>query len=331
MPPTARQPVYDAYWRFAAARQDIFYRRISGQPGPWTDDPILRTFKFCNTYRASDRVSQYLIRHVIHSDRAAGLAPEDVFLRVVLFRLFSKEPTWEALERETGGLRRATLDPERLGKVLDGLRARQPIYTAAFILAPGNGLGHREKHRNHLELVRRMFQPGGLGRDLARARTLSAMFDSLCRWPMIGTFMGYQLAIDLNYTPHLAFSEDSFTVPGPGALRGLRKVFQDFGGLTPQAMIMEMVRRQDAEFERLGIEWRGLFGRRLHAIDCQNLFCEVDKYSRVAFPQLASNRTRIKQTFVPSASQLSLFYPPKWDINDRVALFTGRAAAASPA
>ena len=34
---------------------------------------------------------------------------------------------------------------------------------------------------------------------------------------MIGPFMGYQLAIDLNYSEHLEFSEDEFTMPGPGA------------------------------------------------------------------------------------------------------------------
>ena len=39
----------------------IFELRADGGPGPWTDDPILQRYKFCNTFRASDRVSQYLI------------------------------------------------------------------------------------------------------------------------------------------------------------------------------------------------------------------------------------------------------------------------------
>ena len=55
--------VYDTYWRFAAERQEIFFRRVvrTSQP-PWTADPILAEYKFTNAYRASDRVSQYLIR-----------------------------------------------------------------------------------------------------------------------------------------------------------------------------------------------------------------------------------------------------------------------------
>lgn len=52
------------YWYLAAERQAAFERRVAGQPPPWTDDPILATFKVCNVYRAADRVSQYMIRDV---------------------------------------------------------------------------------------------------------------------------------------------------------------------------------------------------------------------------------------------------------------------------
>ena len=92
--PRPREPVYDAYWRFAAERQAIFHRRLAGDPEPWTTDSILGSYKFCNVYRASDRVSQYLIRNVSYGSAAAGLPAEDVFLRIVLFRLFSREATW---------------------------------------------------------------------------------------------------------------------------------------------------------------------------------------------------------------------------------------------
>lgn len=318
MKPTARPALFDAYWTFAAERQQIFERRANGEAGPWTENPILRRFKFCNTFRASDRVSQYLIRDVIYAPEARELPAEDVFARIVLFRLFSKESTWEALEKATGGVRRETLDVDVLGDVLDELRRSQSIYTAAFILAAHNVYGHPSKHRNHLELVQTMFRPGGLGARLAKARSLAEVFAALTEWPMIGDFMGYQLAVDLNYSEYLDFDENDFTMPGPGALRGLNKVFSDFGGATPQQLIMRMVDSQDDEFSRLGLPWQGLFGRPLHAIDCQSLFCETDKYARAAFPELRSNRSRIKQSFSPSVEPLRLTYPPKWGIGDRV-------------
>lgn len=61
MVPTA---VFDSYWRFAAERQAIFYRRLQGCPRPLTADPVLRAHRFTNAYRVLDRVSQYLIREV---------------------------------------------------------------------------------------------------------------------------------------------------------------------------------------------------------------------------------------------------------------------------
>ncbi len=315
MQPGIRQPVHDAYWRFAAERQRVFHKRASGETRPWTNDPIIASFKFCNVYRASDRVSQYLIRNVIYGPAADGLDPEDVFVRIVLFRLFSKITTWVEIERAAGILRRQSLRTDSLADLLDVVRSRQPIYTSAFILCASNPFGYQSKHRNHLALVREMFRPGRLGRQLVKARSLRQVYESLVDWPMVGPFMGYQLAIDLNYSEYFSFSEDDFTVPGPGAIRGLRKVFSDFGGFTPSLLIMRMVERQEHEFERLGLEWLDLFGRRLHAIDAQGLFCEIDKYSRIAFPNLKSNRTRIKHKFHPTAEPLDLFYPPKWQIN----------------
>ena len=178
-----RQEVYDTYWRLAAERQLIFHRRAAGIAPPWTTDEVMASKKLCNAYRASDRISQYLIRHVIYGDRE--YSPDDVFLRIVLFRLFSKQPTWDLLEQETGGVCRATLDVDRLGDVLARRRESAPIYTAAFILAPP-AYGHAAKHRNHLALVDAMFKPGKLAKDLADAASLQAVFEHLRQWPGFG-------------------------------------------------------------------------------------------------------------------------------------------------
>jgi hypothetical protein len=59
-------------------------------------------------------------------------------------------------------------------------------------------------------------------------------------------------------------------------------------------------------------------GRPLHAIDCQGLFCETDKYCRQAAPELASARKRIKAWFTPTPEPIRLFFPPKWGINNKL-------------
>jgi len=316
--PVARDEVYRTYWWFASERQRIFEERIRGQEPPWTDNAILSTYKFCNSFRASDRVSQFLIRKVIYGSEP--MSTEDMLLRIVLFRLFSRESTWQIIENEVGQLCVATFDPDRIGRRLEReLAAGRPIYTHAFILCANKAFGHDRKHRNHFALLEAMLKKRRLSRELARARSLKDVYEALRAYPLLGPFMAYQLAIDLNYSELIDFSEDDFTVAGPGAERGITKVFADRAGASNEKLIQWMVDHQESECERLGITSPSLFDHRpLHAIDCQGLFCEVDKYARVAFPHLQSNRKAIKATFTASPRPLPLFYPPKWELNDKL-------------
>jgi hypothetical protein len=318
-----RSNVYRAFWQLAAERQRIFFRRLAGDPPPWTDDQVLRQYRFCNAYRASDRVSQYLIRKVIYT--SGDLRPEDTIARIVLFRLFSRPATWELLEGDEP-LSVRTFDPLRLGDALDAeLAAGRTIYTNAFILAATPTFGYRRKHRNHLALVELMLRER-LPLNIARAGSLRDVYELLVDFPMIGPFMAYQLAIDINYSELIDFDESAFTMPGPGALRGIAKVFADTGGASASQMIHWVTGNQEREVERLGLELSTLWGRPLQAIDCQNLFCELDKYARVAFPQLRSERVRIKQRFAPAGPPPAPFYPPKWAINDRIPVVRQRRA-----
>ncbi len=309
---SGRPEVVEAFWNFAAERQEIFYRRVRGEPRPWTCDPVLAEFKFCNVFRASDRVSQFLIREVIYDDRARS--PEDTLLRIILFRLFSRPDTWMDLEQAVGEISVMNFNEASYASALDMIKVRHPIYTAAFILCASAPFGYASKHRNHLALVARMLGDG-LSSRVARAKHMADVFDFLVKYPMIGPFMGYQLAVDINYSELTDFSEDDFTVAGPGALRGIAKMFWDSGGMSAEEVITRMVAEQEEAFESRGLSFAGLFGRRMHAIDVQNLFCEVDKYCRVTFPELRSNRIRIKQRFSPSNQPLRQFYPPKWGID----------------
>lgn len=314
--PNVRAEVYRAYWTFAAERQRIFDARLAGERAPWTDDPILREHRFCNAFRAADRVSQHLIQHAAYGD--AGADADDLFLRIVLHRLFCRSTTWELLESELGAIDARSFDPDAYDAVLTAaLNAGQRLYTGAFILCAGRPYGFERKHRNHLALLDAMLTDG-VPQRVADAGTFAAVYEELRTWPLIGPFMAYQLSIDLNYSELIDFSEDDFVAPGPGAVRGLSKVFIDLNGLSASAAIHWLVDQQAVIEEELGVAPPRLFGRPLHAIDCQNLLCEVDKYCRVAFPDLTSDRSRIKQRFVADPTPYELFFPTHWQINDDV-------------
>ena len=316
--PTKPTIVYDTLWRFAAERQEVFFRRLEGCSPPWTHDSILAHYKFTNAYRASDRVSQYLIRNVIYE---GPQSPEEVFFRTLLFKIFNRTETWELLKGSVGEVEYSSYSFDAYDSVLSQAQAAgRAIYSAAYIMpSAGRVFGYAHKHRNHLKLIERMMADEAPQR-VAEARSMRDAFGLLRSYPSIGDFLAYQFVTDLNYSEITYFSEMEFVVPGPGALDGIRKCFSDLGGLTEADLIRVVTERQEDEFERLGLRFRDLWGRRLQLIDCQNLFCEVSKYARVKHPEIkgVGSRSRIKQVYRPTAEPVKHWYPPKWGINSLI-------------
>jgi alpha-glutamyl/putrescinyl thymine pyrophosphorylase clade 1 len=305
--------VFDTYWRFAAARQEAYTRRLVGSPPPWTEDPILREHRFTNAYRAADRVSQFLIGDVIYGEDAPR-DERDVIFRILLFKLFNRIETWRKLESSLGEIRWDSFQFKRYRAALDDVAQDGPVYSAAYVMPPPR-LGERSKRSNHLRLLERMMR-AGLPDAVAGADQLERVYLHLRSYPSIGRFLAFQFTIDLNYSDVMDAAEDEFVVAGPGACDGVVKCF----GLGARGIETEVIRymteAQESHFERLGLDFPGLFGRRLQLIDCQNLFCEVDKYARVAHPSVRgiSGRSRIKQRFRPLTEPLSAFFPPKWHL-----------------
>lgn len=317
--PAKPTKVFDTYWRFAVERQNIFFRRFEGRPRTeWTADPILSTYKFTNAYRASDRVSQFLIRNVIYS---GDQSPEELFFRVMLFKFFNRIETWQLLQQNLGELSYANYSFKAYDKVLTRAKAAgKRIYSAAYIMPSGSSsFGYGLKHQNNLRLLERMMDDE-LPLRIQGSSSMNKAFELIRSYPTIGDFLAYQYVTDLNYSVLMNFSEMEFVVPGPGSINGLKKCFSSFGGYTENNLIRLMTESQDEEFSKLGLEFKPLWGRKLQLIDCQNLFCEVDKYARVAHPEIegVTSRTRIKQSFRQTPGKIDYWYPPKWGLNELI-------------
>src|SRR5437868_3517402 len=306
-------PVFYAYWRFAAERQRIFFRRLNGAPGIVTDDPVLRCFKFTNAYRASDRVSQYLIRNVIYRGDLPSDARE-VFFRTILFKLFNKIETWEFLEGAVGPITWETFKLARYDKLLARRMAEgNRIYSAAYIMpSGGSAFGHKLKHQNHLRMLEWLIKER-FHSKLVDCKTMASAFALLRSVPFLGPFLAYQYTTDLNYSTLTDFGEDEFVVAGPGALDGIQKCFLGHDAVKSSDIIRYMFDHQEEQFAALEIEFPSLWGRPLQLIDCQNLFCEISKYARVTFPDYrdVAGRTRIKQKFQSKGMLPEPWYPPK--------------------
>lgn len=312
-------PVYDLYWKFATTRQDIFFSRIEKKEFPWTDDLIMQKYKFTNAYRASDRVSQYLIRNVIYS--RYDFSPEDICFRILFFKLFNKIETWEYMEQTLGHISYSNYNFELYDKLLtERLNQKQKIYSAAYIMPSGQScFGSKKKHQNNLRLLEYMMDTG-LARKIALTKNLKDLYVLLLEYPTLGKFLAFQFSIDINYSELCDYSEMSFVVAGPGAQNGIKKCFSNLEKYSFEDVIKFVAEQQESEFEKRNLKFKSLYGRRLQLIDCQNLFCEVDKYARVAYPEIhgKDNRKRIKQKYDKKLDEIHFFYPPKWGINDRL-------------
>ncbi len=319
-----KTPVYDVYWRFAAERQNIFFNRLLRKESPWTKDPIMGKYKFTNTYRALDRVSQFLIANIINPDGGRSLSNEDRLFRIILYKIFNKIDTWQLLQEALGELSWGRYSFEEYDRVLrSAIHSGVSIYSAAYIMASGKkAFGLERKHQNHLKLIEYMMKNDITARVIS-SRSMAELYEVLKSYPFLGPFLAYQYATDINYSGLTDFSEEDFVVAGPGARDGIAKCFSERGPYSDEDIIRAMMENQDAEFRRLGIDFKSLFGRPLQLIDCQNIFCEVGKYARVSHPHIKdkSGRVKIKQIYRNSGALPAPSFPEKWGLSTAIQTF----------
>ena len=307
-----RQEIYDMYWYFAYERQNIWYKKLKEENPPYTDDKILQEYKFCNSYRVLDRVSQYMLKNVIYNGKE--YSNKDMLFRIILFKLFNKESTWEYLSENLGDITLRDFSFDTYNKLLlKRKESNEKLYNDAYISCANKAFGYEMKHQNHLALLEQMFIKDKMQNKIIDCKSMKEAFNILKEYPLIGNFMAYQLVTDINYSEVVNFREDEFTVAGPGAIRGIKKCFSNLEGATYEDVIKYMYDVQESEFERLKLKFKYINGRKLQYIDIQNLFCELDKYLRVRRPDLKSNRIKIKKKYIKNNNKIEYILPLKWN------------------
>ncbi|KAG1882387.1 hypothetical protein F4604DRAFT_1743797 [Suillus subluteus] len=270
-------PVFDTCWRFAAERHAITEKRFKGLPAPWTNDPILQTYPFCNTYRVLDRVSQYIIIEVIEK---GSQDPTELVFRILLFNTFTSINTYKIMRRAIAPFTWATYERADYERVLRRLcDDRVSICTGAF-QKPAPSLGFVENFMNASR------SHGGLDERIAHAVRRGRVHRGwLCTFKSMGDFTAYQLVLVLNlsYSSVLNFSDYDFVVVGLGSCRGLQRCFE---GLIPHKCEVDIIRwmqlTQGDHFSRLDLKFNGLGPEAcpIMLCDIEHTLYEVDKYVR---------------------------------------------------
>ena len=306
----SKSNAYDEYWLFAYHRQTVFKQRAYGIPSEPPPDQVVKKYKFTNCYRVLDRTTQHLLREITN---APGLTPENVFFQTILFKLFNNQKTWLRLTDCLGTIDHRDFKSDGYSSALKSIKdLGDPIYSAAYIMPSGKKeFGSAIKHENNMKMLELMLK-NELHKKIWDIKNLQGIYDTFINIPTIGPFLAYQYSIDIAYSQYSAASEDQYVVAGPGAIRGINKCFSNTAGKSHSYIIKHMMESQEREFSRLGLKFPFLANRKLQLIDCQNIFCEVDKYLRVKRPDLNQKNARIKQNYKITPDEIKYTFPTKW-------------------
>lgn len=226
---------YHEFFRTMFERQMIWKRRFLDQkPRPWTDDPILRDYKFTNVYRELDRNSQWQIRNILLDDE---LTLTNLVWKMMVFRYFNNPPTFEYAREKYGwgaGIPDYNqYDEKTFAEMVASYRlsGHNPFTTAYLInsmAAPGKTRDECYTGTVVPTLHRRLYE---LMRVVLTAKTPEDIIQFLRTLPASAAFIAHEFYQDFTYIPRytyrrfMRFTQDDYTNVGPGASTGLRLIF----------------------------------------------------------------------------------------------------------
>lgn len=258
---------------------------------PWTADEVLQNFRFTNVRREHDRETKWLIDNVTSRE---DLPYHDKLLNVVLFRLFNKHETSELIGQPiTFG---KSYDPEcwrALFQAQDIVNPSTVYFTPAFNTGGLKATLGRETGEKYIPM-RVMKFLDILNKDyfawsILRCNTQQEVFDLLVSYKGIGDFLAYQIFVDFTYIDEFPYSENEFTVAGPGCIMGLDYLFEDRDGMSYEECLFWLRDNIDNLFHGIrGDAWNPnkLFrdlpkhDRHMNVMSLENCFCELSKYIR---------------------------------------------------
>jgi len=250
-------------------RERIRERKAAGEPRPWTTDPILAEYRFCNVYREYDKVTLWIQNNWMLPNKnhpniafAAGVA-----------RMVNHPPTLEALGFPL------TWSPAHFVGVIDILKSQgRKVWTSAYMITGGYSAGGETKE----VIIARVL--GQLYRQLA-SNPITAPGDSLesaekkLVVPGIGTFLRGQIIADLKMLDMPLYDADdwyTWCAVGPGSTAGLNYLYD-----RPQKPIRDEQFRKEVNEVRTIV--RDRVGVHLCAQNTQNCLCEFSKYVRTKY------------------------------------------------
>lgn len=265
---------YAPLWSWVKEREKLRIRKERGDPQPWTDDPILSTYRFCNVRREDDRVTVWIRKHI----REPYADHPYLWLMLCIARQINWPPTLAHLMAT-----RAWPDGDHfdftasMARELNAWQARgEKVYTGAYMVPAPSTKGADKQAYIAETVIGALWERRAMFSNWNNA-TLQRTHERIIRSDGWGQFNAYQAVVDMRFTRLLRDAEDAQTwaAAGPGTMRGLNRL---------HARALNLVVSQEQALSEMRAIYRIVqaeTGVHMDFSDVPNILCETDKYLRV--------------------------------------------------
>lgn len=212
-----KEEQHEMFFEYIRKRQSIWYNRfILKKPREeWTDDEILKKYRFCNVFRELDRGTQNVLKNVIDNDELDFKAK---FLNIVSYRFFNTHWYFD----DIGVFKEYDKEDLKL-KVVESTRRRGKTFGDAYLICAHTvDPRQRGKYIQISEAVEWVNQNFLTMYDLIKDETdPERMLKKIRIIPLVGQFLAYQILMDLIYTGELKLDANSRILIGIGAVKCL--------------------------------------------------------------------------------------------------------------
>lgn len=258
----AEHPSPTGFWAWIAEREMIRRRRAGGQPEPWTADPILQTFHFCNIRRADDAGTQWYLKNV-----AARVSDhKDLLWRTMFYRVVNSVAWFEEVfptGRVPGRTHWMLNNREIAERIWRGPTPNSPAY---LILGDSKPMNRKKKLVAALQHNSSIL--GYVALAVEAAANVRAVWQELQRFAGVGPFIAMQIYRDLALAGRLRQDETDFVYLGPGAVAGLTELYGPAPYAKHYQALVELWKDQPHGFD-------------LPPGDIEQCLCEYAKYIKL--------------------------------------------------